>query len=64
MLFFFKFQDKLTKKFKVKGIPTLVFLESNTAKVITVDGRNCVMEDPEGKKFPWTPKPFQGKDKR
>ncbi|XP_072013890.1 nucleoredoxin-like [Amphiura filiformis] len=52
-------KEKLSKRFKVRGIPNLVILDSSTGKLITADGRNCVMEDPEGKRFPWSPKPFQ-----
>ena len=39
------------------GIPTLVFVNTEKGDVITTDGRSIVMEDPEGKDFPWTPKP-------
>lgn len=42
---------KLSKKFKVGGIPTLVILDENGA-TLNKDGRSAVME-PE--KFPWTP---------
>ena len=51
-------QANLSKKFKVSGIPTLVFLDGNTGKLITNDGRSVVMEDPTGKEFPWHPKSF------
>lgn len=44
--------------FKVSGIPTLVFLDANTGKVITTDGRSVVMEDEHGDDFPWQPKPL------
>ena len=40
------------------GIPTLVFIDGKTGKLVTTDGRAIVMEDPEGKDFPWTPKSF------
>ena len=42
---------KLSKKFKVSGIPTLVILDE-TGATLNRDGRSAVM-DPE--KFPWTP---------
>ncbi|CAH1801246.1 unnamed protein product [Owenia fusiformis] len=48
----------LSKKFKVSGIPTLIFLDADTGKMITAEGRGKVTDDPEGKEFPWIPKPF------
>jgi len=48
---------KLSAKYKVQGIPTLVVLD-NQAQVITKEGRKAVMNDPEGKKFPWIPPTF------
>ena len=51
-------QAEISKKFKVSGIPTLVFLNAENAELITADGRSIVMEDAEGKDFPWRPKPF------
>lgn len=50
-------QNRLSQKFKVTGIPTLVFVNAENGSVITTDGRSVVMEDPDGKEFPWTPKP-------
>ena len=47
------FQEKLSDKFEVSGIPTLVFLKADTAELITAKGREMVMKDPEGKDFPW-----------
>ena len=40
----------------MSGIPTLVLLDGGSGKVLTTDGRTIVMEDPEGKDFPWKPK--------
>ena len=45
-------KNKLSAKYKVQGIPTLVILDEN-GDVITKDGRSTVMKDPEA--FPWTP---------
>jgi nucleoredoxin len=45
---------KLSKKFGVSGIPTLVVLNKD-GSVITKNGRAEVSADPEGKKFPWVP---------
>ena len=41
-------QAKLTKKFQVQAIPTLVFIEGRTGKLISTDGRNNILDDPEG----------------
>ena len=51
-------QNTLSRKFKVSGIPTLVFLNAETGSVITGEGRSIIMEDKTGKDFPWKPKPF------
>ena len=51
-------QAELSRKFKVSGIPTLVFVNAEDGQLITAEGRSIVMEDAEGKEFPWTPKPF------
>ena len=51
-------QAQLSKKFKVSGIPTLLFLDATDAKLITGDGRSVVMDDTEGSNFPWKPLPF------
>ena len=47
----------MSKRFKVTGIPTLVFVNAENGALITTDGRSVVMDDPDGKEFPWTPKP-------
>jgi len=47
-------KDKLSKKFKVQGIPSFVILGSD-GQVITKDGREAVSKDPTGEKFPWIP---------
>lgn len=48
----------MSRKFKITGIPSLVFLSGDDGHLITNDGRSIVMEDQEGKDFPWTPKPI------
>jgi nucleoredoxin len=50
-------KNSASRKFKVSGIPTLVFLNAENGSVITVDGRTVVMDDADGNEFPWTPKP-------
>ncbi len=49
----FVIKGKLSKHFKVSGIPTLIFLDGETGKVISKNGRSAVDTDPEGKNFPW-----------
>jgi nucleoredoxin len=48
---------KLSEKFGVQGIPTLVVVDAE-GKLITKKGRSIVSDDPQGENFPWTPKPF------
>lgn len=45
---------KLSKKFKVNGIPSLVILDDE-GKVITTDGRGAVTDTEFIANFPWTP---------
>eukprot|EP00286_Rhodomonas_abbreviata_P004430 CAMPEP_0181333340 /NCGR_PEP_ID=MMETSP1101-20121128/25619_1 /TAXON_ID=46948 /ORGANISM="Rhodomonas abbreviata, Strain Caron Lab Isolate" /LENGTH=419 /DNA_ID=CAMNT_0023443133 /DNA_START=47 /DNA_END=1306 /DNA_ORIENTATION=- len=52
-------KDRLSKKFKVSGIPMLVLIDAATGSVITTDGRTALSSDPEGKEFPWTPPTLQ-----
>lgn len=49
-------KKKLSKQFKVSGIPALILLEGATGKVISKDGRSVVMGDTQGDNFPWRPK--------
>lgn len=49
---------KLSKKYKVQGIPSFVILDGTTGETITLDGREAVMEDPKGADFPWKPPTF------
>jgi len=52
-------KNSLSSKFKVQGIPTLIFLNAATGEVINKQGRDIVMSDPEGLNFPWAPKTFR-----
>merc|ERR1712187_446624 len=47
-------KDTLSKKYKVQGIPSFVILNSDGC-TITKDGRDAVMKDPTGAKYPWVP---------
>lgn len=49
-------KDHLSQKFKVSGIPTLVFLDGKDGKEITKEGRGMLLDDPKGDNFPWKPK--------
>ena len=39
----------------MNSIPTLVFVDGKTGKLITREGREIVLSDPHGNKFPWRP---------
>jgi nucleoredoxin len=47
-------KDKLSRKLKVSGIPTLV-VAGQDGEVYNRSGRDLVMSDPGGKGFPWKP---------
>ena len=46
---------KLSKKYKVSGIPSLILIDAKTGKTISNDGRAALSKDPKGLKYPWTP---------
>jgi len=52
-----KRKNALSKRFEVEGIPCLVLVDAETGETITKNGRGAVGGDPEGKDFPWYPKP-------
>jgi thiol-disulfide isomerase/thioredoxin len=45
-------RQAIAQVFQVSGIPTLVLLRPD-GRLITVDGREAVMSDPNGAAFPW-----------
>jgi len=49
-------EQKLSKKFKVSGIPSVVILDGATGELITTDGRAAITNDPTGVEMPWRPK--------
>uniref|UniRef100_A0A672LJC9 Nucleoredoxin n=2 Tax=Sinocyclocheilus grahami TaxID=75366 RepID=A0A672LJC9_SINGR len=49
---------KLWNKYKVTSIPSLVFIDAATGKVVCRNGLLVVRDDPKGLEFPWGPKPF------
>jgi nucleoredoxin len=54
-----KLKTKLSKKFKVQGIPSFVILDGATGEVITLEGREAVSNDPKGEELPWHPVPLK-----
>ena len=51
-------KKKLDKLFGVEGIPTFAVVDANTGETISSNARARVSADPEGKEFPWLPKPI------
>ena len=51
-----KGKEALSSRFKVQGIPSLVTIDEN-GYTISTDARGRAGGDPEGKEFPWAPKP-------
>jgi len=49
-------KEKLSKKYKVRGIPSFVILNGEDGELITLEGRGKVSEDPKGEDLPWKPK--------
>lgn len=55
-------KETLSKKYKVRGIPSFVILDSD-GNTITTEGRDEIMGDPEGARFPWKPLTKEEKQK-
>jgi thiol-disulfide isomerase/thioredoxin len=51
-------KGKLSNAFGVRGIPSLVILDSDL-NTITTDGRSAIAADPTGLELPWFPKPVK-----
>merc|ERR1719502_1555400 len=51
-------KNAISKKFKIRGIPSLVILDGATGETITTDGREKISSDPSGTDFPWRPPSF------
>jgi nucleoredoxin len=47
-------KETLSKKYKVRGIPSFVILDSD-GNTITTEGRDEIMSDASGARFPWKP---------
>ncbi|XP_059937303.1 nucleoredoxin isoform X2 [Mesoplodon densirostris] len=50
---------KLWNKYRISNIPSLIFLDASTGKVVCRNGLLVIRDDPEGLEFPWGPKPFR-----
>jgi nucleoredoxin len=51
-------KGKLSKLFGVSGIPSFVLIDAATGKTIKDNARGKITSDPEGKEFPYFPKPL------
>uniref|UniRef100_H3ACF5 Nucleoredoxin n=1 Tax=Latimeria chalumnae TaxID=7897 RepID=H3ACF5_LATCH len=51
-------QLKLWNKYRISNIPSLIFIDTSTGKVMCRNGMLVIRDDPEGLEFPWGPKPF------
>merc|ERR1711871_1784448 len=52
-------KGKLSKKYKVSGIPSFVIVDVETGELCTTNGREGVSKGAAGlESFPWKPKPF------
>lgn len=56
-------KETLSKKYKVRGIPSFVILDSD-GNTITTEGRDEIMSDPSGARFPWRPLSKEEKQKQ
>jgi nucleoredoxin len=56
-------KETLSKKYKVRGIPSFVILDSE-GNTITTEGRDEIMGDPSGVRFPWKPLTKEEKQKQ
>jgi len=48
-------KNMLSKKFKVKGIPSVVFLDAATGVAYETNGRSVITSDPQALNYPWKP---------
>ncbi|XP_067866725.1 nucleoredoxin isoform X4 [Heterodontus francisci] len=49
---------KLWSKYKVTNIPSLIFIEGSTGRIVSRNGHLIIRDDPLGSEFPWGPKSF------
>lgn len=48
--------SQLSSLYKVRGIPHFAIVDAEDGSVITLDGRNIVMQDKYGLQYPWRPR--------
>ncbi|KAG8341522.1 Redoxin AhpC TSA family putativelike Thioredoxin like domain [Trypanosoma vivax] len=48
-----KERESLGKTFKVESIPTVIAVNADSGETISTTGRVKLIDDPEGKNFPW-----------
>ncbi|XP_067866724.1 nucleoredoxin isoform X3 [Heterodontus francisci] len=53
-----KLEVKLWSKYKVTNIPSLIFIEGSTGRIVSRNGHLIIRDDPLGSEFPWGPKSF------
>lgn len=53
-----KRKDELSQRFGVEGIPSFVLIDGETGETINGNARGKISSDPEGKDFPYHPKPL------
>jgi len=51
----FLLQLKLSKRYRVKGVPVLLLVDADSGSLITDSGRQAIMDDRKGTNFPWYP---------
>nr|XP_053635449.1 nucleoredoxin-like [Cherax quadricarinatus] len=49
---------RLSRQYRVSGIPSLVLVDSRSGRLLTKAGREMVTNDPEALNFPWRPRPI------
>ncbi|XP_043910248.1 nucleoredoxin isoform X1 [Protopterus annectens] len=49
---------KLWNRYRISNIPSLVFIDTATGKIVCRNGLLVIRDDPEGLEFPWGPIPF------
>lgn len=55
IIFSLLLKDKLVRKYRITGVPTLVLIDCSKLSLITRDGRYYVLNDRDGDGFPWQP---------
>lgn len=49
-----KIKDDLSKRFNIRGIPTLILLDADSGEILCADARGKIQgADVQGENFPW-----------